>query len=147
MAQAKNATTTNRVHFASAGATRRTSSPQAPATTSQPNELESLHLRLLRDLGCAQPSRIIGNCAALDLVDRAEHVEEILRTVGEYVDAIVEDTAWNAPAGSIDRDYISSMLTDTASDIVAHIRRKVNELHSVRPSKPYALVSAMETAR
>jgi hypothetical protein len=147
MAQAKTATTTNRVHFASAGASRRTSSPQATAATSQPTELESLHLRLLRDLGCTQPSRIIGNCDALNLVDRAEHVEEILRTVGEYVDAIVADTAWNAPAGSIDCDYISSMLTDTASDIVGHIRRKVNELHAARPSKPYTLVAAMETAR
>ena len=108
--------------------------------------LETLHLRLIRDLGCVQPEPILGDCDALDLVDRAEHVQEILRTVTEYIAAIVEDTAWRAPAGAVDADYITNMLSDTASDIISHIGRKAPELQDTRRSKPLALTASPEAA-
>jgi hypothetical protein len=56
-----------------------------------------------------------------DLEERAEHIEEVLSAVLDYVGVIVRDTAHVAPGGSIDQEYLLGLITYVASDVVGFI--------------------------
>jgi len=91
-------------------------------------DVETLHLRLIRDIGCFWPDRIIGTADALAVKDRAEHIREVLDIVNGYVAAMAADTAAHAPQAAIDCQYVDDMLSGTAADVVAHISRVADRL-------------------
>jgi len=171
---AEDVTTPNRITFASAGAlppkagARLSAGAQASArpewlrprpvteTTSPPpqlcrqSDLQLARFDLMMKLLGLKPNRIVGNFDATDLRERAEYVDELLATVGEFVNAVVADTAYEAPCGAIETDYVAKLLRNTASHVVAHIGRRADAMEDEEReerAKPYALVMAMETAR
>ena len=95
-----------------------------------------------------KPNRIIGNFDSADLRERAEHVGEVLGTVGEFINAVATDTAYEAPCGAIETDYVAKLLRDAASHIVAHIARRADAMEDEERERgrPYCLIRAMETA-
>ena len=52
-------------------------------------------------------------------MERAEHLQQILGAVLDYVGAIVKDTGHVAPGGSIDRKYLLGLISDVAGDVPA----------------------------
>jgi hypothetical protein len=112
------------------------------------SEIETAHIRFCMRLMTTKPSRIVGNFDAIDLRDRAEYVGNVLAVVADFIDAVAADTAFEAPCGMIDLDYIDDMLRESASDVVAHMVRKADAMEDeAEARKPYALVHVMETAR
>jgi hypothetical protein len=109
--------TTDRLHFASAGAVRR-SSPKAIVTP-----LDAAHVAMIGALAALKPHRIVGNADAADLTEVADHVRGVLAAVGAYVNVIATDAPDRGTVGRVDRRYVAGMLGDTASDIVAHVTR------------------------
>lgn len=99
--------------------------PATPRLQRPPQtELERARFDFVMKLLALKPNRIIGNFDAIDLRERADYVRDVLAVVGNFVNAVAADTAYEAPCGTIDTDYVATMLRDTASDIVAHISRK-----------------------
>jgi hypothetical protein len=54
---------------------------------------------------------------AQDLEERAEHPQQVLGAVLDYIEAIVADTKHVASGGSIDRKYLLGMISDLACDV------------------------------
>jgi hypothetical protein len=63
-----------------------------------------------------------------DLEERAEHIEQVLSAVLDYVGVIVRDTAHVAPGGSMDQKYLLGLISDVASDVAGFIANAANRL-------------------
>jgi len=141
MSRSHIATATNRIAFQSAGAMPRCAKARRAGN---PTDLETLHLKLIRDLSCIWPDRITGTADKLAIKDRAEHIREVLGTVNDYVNAMAADTAAHAPGVPIDPDYVNDMLNYSASDVVAHIGNAADRLRAVRKAVAAAHLVAAE---
>ena len=78
-------------------------------------------------LAVLKPHRIIGNAAACDLQDRADHLRDVFRAVAGYVNAVITDTARSATA-TIDRKEVAAIMSDSAADIIGSISRAAIDL-------------------
>jgi hypothetical protein len=58
----------------------------------------------------SKPRRILYIADAQDIEKRAEHLQQVLGAVLDYVGAIVTDTSHGAPGGSIDREYLQGLI-------------------------------------
>jgi hypothetical protein len=85
------------------------------------NSVQAAHTALLARLTVEKPHRISYCADRRDLEERAEHIEKILGATLEYVGAIVSDTAYVSPIGSIDEKYLIGLITDVASDVAGFI--------------------------
>ena len=56
-------------------------------------------------------------------MERAEHLQQVLGAVLDYVGAIVADTDHVAPAGSIDGKYLLGLISDVAGDVAGSISK------------------------
>jgi hypothetical protein len=65
-----------------------------------------------------------------DLEERAEHLQQVLGTVLDYVGAVVTDTDHVAPGGSIDRKYL--LCSDVAGDVAGSIANAADDLAAGR---------------
>ena len=79
----------------------------AQATTTIMNSVRRHTLRCSR-LTVEKPHRISYCADRRDLEERAEHIEKTLGAVLEYVGAVVSDTAYVSPIGSIDGNTSSA---------------------------------------
>src|ERR1700681_3396374 len=77
-----------------------------PALTS--STVKEAHTSLIERLAVLKPYRILYIADAQDLEERAEHLQQVLGAVLDYVGAIMADTSHVAPGGSIDRKYLLS---------------------------------------
>jgi len=68
------------------------------------------------------PHPIPVDARAIDCVDRADHLTEVLNAVSLYVAAILDDTAQNVPGG-LDRRPIVSLLADLVSEVTGTLRQ------------------------
>lgn len=86
-----------------------------PATV--PCTVQAAHATLVARLLLARPFRIdVFVSDRSDIQNRAEHLRDVLDAVVDYVKVIVEDTAENAPGGSVDAKYIVGCVTDLAAE-------------------------------
>jgi hypothetical protein len=114
------ANTTERLHFASAGAVR------ARPTTALP-AVEAAHTTLIGTLAGLKPNRIVGHAAdRFDIMARAEHLGAVLAAVTTYVKAIVADTAYLAPCGYVADE--TGYLVDAASEITGALNGAVDKM-------------------
>jgi hypothetical protein len=70
--------------------------------------VEEVHTGLIERLAVLKPYRIRYIADAQDLKERAEHLQQVLGAVLDYVGAIVADTSHVAPGGPIERKYPSA---------------------------------------
>jgi hypothetical protein len=75
-----------------------------------------------------RPYRILYIADAQDLGERAEHLQQVLGAVLDYVGAIVADTSHVAPGGSIDRKYLLGLISDLAGDVAGSIANAADDL-------------------
>jgi hypothetical protein len=94
--------------------------------------VEEVHTSLIERLAVLKPSRILYIADARDLEERAEHLQQVLGAVLDYVAAIVADTSHVSPGGSIDRKNLLGMISDLAGDIAGSIPNAADDLAAER---------------
>jgi hypothetical protein len=94
--------------------------------------VKEAHAGLIERLAVLKPYRIRYIADAQDLKERAEHLQQVLGAVLDYVDAIVADTCQVAPGGSIDRKYLLGLISDLAGDVAGSIANAADDLAAGR---------------
>ena len=75
-----------------------------------------------------QPPRTIPlDADAIDLEDRAEHLEKVFGAFSVYVAVILDDTAQNIP-GSLDLRDAEGLIADLASDLTGAIQQAADDM-------------------
>jgi hypothetical protein len=85
------------------------------------------HARFVAALVGHPPRPIPIDADALDLEDRADHLDQVLGALSVYVTVIFNDTAQNVP-GSLDLPHIEAVLADLASDVTGAIQLAADEM-------------------
>ncbi len=93
---------------------------------------EEAHTGLIERLTVLKPYRILYIADAQDLQERAEHLQQVLGAVLDYVGAIVVDTSHVAPGGSIDRKNLLGLISDLAGDVAGSIANAADDLTAGR---------------
>src|ERR1700733_14714183 len=101
-----------------------------PASTF--STVEEAHTGLIERLAVFKPSRILYIADAQDLEERAQHLQQILGAVLDYVGAMVVDTSHVAPGGAIDRKYLLGLISDLAGDVAGSIVNAADDLAAGR---------------
>ncbi len=94
--------------------------------------VEEAHAGLIERLAVLRPYRILYIADAQDLEERAEHLQQVLGAVLDYVGAIVADTSHVAPGGSINRKYLLGLISDLAGDVAGSIANAADDLAAGR---------------
>jgi hypothetical protein len=118
---------------------------RAPDARAAPtfSTVEEAHTGLIERLAGSEPHRILYIVDARDLEERAEHLQQILGAVLDYVGAIVADTDHVAPGGSIDRRYLLGLISDVAGDVAGSIANAADDLAAGK-SRGEGLVKAVK---
>jgi hypothetical protein len=66
---------------------------------------------------------------AVDLEDRADHLNKVLTALSVYLTAILEDTAQNVPGG-LDLRPVDAFLSDLASDMTGTVQQAAERMAS-----------------
>jgi hypothetical protein len=113
-----------------AGARLPSAANRRPAASRASNfsSVEGAHAGLIERLAVLKPYRILYIADAQDLEERAEHLQQVLGAVLDYVGAIVTDTDHVAPGGSIDRKYLLGLISDVAGDVAGSIMNVADDL-------------------
>jgi hypothetical protein len=96
------------------------------------SSVEEAHASLIERLAALKVYRILYIADARDLGERAEHLQQVLGAVLDYVGAIVADTDHVAPGGSIDREYLLGLISDVAGDVAGSITNAADDLAAGR---------------
>jgi hypothetical protein len=94
--------------------------------------VEEAHTGLIERLAVLKPYRIRYIADAQDIKERAEHLQQVLGAVLDYVGAIVADTRHVSPGGSIDRKYLLGLISDLAGDVAGSIANAADDLAAGR---------------
>jgi hypothetical protein len=86
-----------------------------------PSPVCAAHAVFVDAVAGVPPRRIPLDADALDLEDRADHLNKVLTAVSVYVAVILDDTAQNVP-GRLDLADIEAILADLASDVAGTIQ-------------------------
>ncbi len=79
------------------------------------------HAEFVAALAGHPPHTIPLDADAIDLEDRADHLNKILSALSVYLAVILDDTAQNVP-GTLDLPDIEAVLADLASDVTGTIQ-------------------------
>jgi hypothetical protein len=83
--------------------------------------VEAVHTGLIERLAGSKPRRILPIADAQDIEGRAEHLQQVVGAVLDYVGAIVTDMDHVAPGGSTHRKYLLGLISDVAGDVAGSI--------------------------
>jgi len=110
--------TTNRIHFASAGAVRRRPSPVETAT-----DIRGAHADLIRRLQALPPYRFDSRLQATpeQLELQADTLRCNLLAMQQYVIALVRDTAYHTTTIDTDRLHLEGLFRDIIGDLCGAI--------------------------
>ena len=85
------------------------------------------HAEFVASLAASRPRPIPIDADALDLEDRADHLNEVLGALSVYLAVILDDTAQNIP-GSVDLRDAEGLIADLASDVTGAIQRAADDM-------------------
>jgi hypothetical protein len=85
------------------------------------------HATFVAALAARPPQTIPLDADAIDLKERADHLEKVLSALSVYVTVILDDAAQNVPGGLDLRDA-EAMLADLASDVTGTIRLAADDM-------------------
>jgi len=94
-----------------------TGSSAKPSTS----PVRAAHAEFVAALATYPPRPIPLDADAVDLEDRADHLNKVLEALTVYVTVILDDSAQNAPGG-FDLPHIEAVLADLASDVTGAIQ-------------------------
>ena len=84
--------------------------------------VRAAHAEFVAALLGNSPRPISVDVDAVDLEDRADHLNKVLKALSVYVAAILDDTAQNVPGG-LNLRQIDALLSDLTSDVTGTIQR------------------------
>jgi hypothetical protein len=94
--------------------------PCAPANA-RASSISVAHAEFVATLAEHPPRTIPTEADAIDLEDRADHLDKVFSALSVYLTVILDDTAQNAP-GRIDLRDAEAVLSDLASDLTGTIQ-------------------------
>ena len=78
-------------------------------------------------LAAYPPRPIPIDADAIDLEDRADHLDKVFGALSVYVTVILDDTAQNVP-GTLDLRDVEAILADLASDVTGTIQHAADDM-------------------
>jgi hypothetical protein len=104
------------------------SRPSQPARAKRsPSSVCTAHTEFVAALAGQPPRPIPLEADAIDLEDRADHLDRVFDALSVYVTVILDDTAQNVP-GSLDLRDAEGVLADLASDVTGAIQKAADEM-------------------
>ena len=91
------------------------------------NPVRAAHAAFVTALAGHPPRPIPVEADAIDLEDRADHLNKVLSALSVYVTVILDDTAQNVPGGLDLRDA-EAVLADLSSDMTGTIRLAADDM-------------------
>jgi hypothetical protein len=91
------------------------------------NPLRAAHAEFIAVLAEHPPRTIPLDADAIDLEDRADHLNKVLSALSVYVTVILDDTAQNLPGG-LDLRNAEAVLADLASDVTGTIQHAADDM-------------------
>ncbi len=91
------------------------------------SRVRAVHAEFVAALAKQTPRPIPFNADAIDLEDRADHLDKVFAALSDYVTLILDDTAQNVP-GSLDLRDAEGLLADLASDLAGTIQRAADDM-------------------
>jgi hypothetical protein len=85
------------------------------------------HAKFVAALAGHAPRPIPLDADAIDLEDRADHLDKVLSELSAYLTAILDDTAQNVP-GRLDLRDVEAVLADLASDVTGTIQHAAYDM-------------------
>ena len=86
------------------------------------------HTELVAALAGNIPHPIYADVDSEDLDGRADHLEKVFAALQVYLTAIIADTAYNVPGGTLDRRYLDNLFRDLSADALGVIRNASEEM-------------------
>ena len=83
--------------------------------------VRAAHTDFVAALAGHPPRPIPLEADAIDLEDRADHLDTVLRALSVYLAVVLDETAQNVP-GSLDLRDVEAILSDLASDVTGAIQ-------------------------
>src|SRR5260370_12777648 len=88
---------------------------------SSTSPVRAAHAEFAAALAAYPPRPIPVDADAIDLEDRADHLNKVLGALSVYVTVILDDTAQNVP-GRLDLRDVEAILADLASEVTGAIQ-------------------------
>lgn len=85
------------------------------------------HAELVAALAAHPPQPIPVGVRAVDIEDRADHLDTVFRALLAYMATILEDTAQNVP-GTLDLRDVKAILADLASDVTGAVQHAADAM-------------------
>jgi hypothetical protein len=106
-----------------------TSHPSQPCNGASANvsPVGQAHAKFVAALAGHPPRPIPLEADALDLEDRADHLNRVLSQLSVYLTLILDDTAQNAP-GRVELCDAEAVLADLASDVTGAIQHAADDM-------------------
>jgi hypothetical protein len=91
------------------------------------NPTREAHAEFVAVLAGAPPRPFPIDADAIDLEDRADHLNKVLNALPAYLAAVLDDTAQNVPGG-LDLRQVDALLSDLASDMSGTLQHAVERM-------------------
>ena len=91
------------------------------------NPVRAAHAEFVAALAGHPPRPIPVDADAIDLEDRADHLNKVLNALSAYLTAILDDTAQNVPGG-LDLRQVDAVLSDLTSDMAGSIHHAAESM-------------------
>jgi hypothetical protein len=92
-----------------------------------PDAVRAAHTKFVAALAGHPPRPIPLEADAIDLEDRADHLDTVLRTLSVYLAAVLDETAQNVPS-RLDLRDVEGILADLASDVTGAIQQAADDM-------------------
>jgi hypothetical protein len=89
--------------------------------------VRAAHAEFVAALAGHPPRPIPLEADALDLEDRADHLDKVFAALSVYVSLVLDDTAQNVP-GSLDLRDVEGLLADLAADLTGAIQHAADDM-------------------
>jgi len=90
------------------------------------NPVRLAHIEFVAALAGNVPHPIYADVDSEDLDGRADHLEKVFAALRVYLAAIIAETAYNIPGGTLDRRYLDNR--DLSADALGVIRNAAEEM-------------------
>jgi hypothetical protein len=91
------------------------------------NPVRAAYAEFVAALAGHPPRSIPIDADAIDVEDRADHLNKVLNGLSAYLTAILHDTAQNVPGG-LDLRQVNALLSDLASDVSGTLQHAVERM-------------------
>ena len=91
------------------------------------NPVRGAHAEFVAALAGHPPRPVPIDADAIDLEDRADHLNKVLNALSAYLTAVLDDTAQNVPGG-LDLRQVDALLFDLAADVSGTLQHAVERM-------------------